>query len=679
MKTRIISTSLLIMLLISVNMTCIIDVHFAEGKDKDKKVYSEINSFYEDFEGKIIGWKPEREERWKNIEFETQSANFYEGRKSLNFCARAIKPKQSTLCKYIYDFTKKEYVIPLTENTKSAFVWYIPSKHFSYVGIFLEFSNGRIGYYVSQYYGSRINSSLSYSYVFYESEKIWIPHERNIYEDYEAIWGPPQGIDITRIGLVLADIYGTGAIQTVCYDMLYLGTESRMPREFGLLVTPTFQMIHAGEVATYDIEISAIGEYDEEISLNVSELPKDSEVVFEKSSEIPPFQSKMQIISSSSTPVGIHNLTISAKHGKNIKTFNITLRIKSSTEVKFSFKIDSDSRLVVPGDSVEYGIHILTSGLTETLIDLSIEGLPDNCTAEYSMNPVFIGQEDELDLSLIVRTGYLTPPGISYLTITGESMAEEGPVCVAVVVLVMSGASLNVEISTDRPSYKLGEIVYMNGQVSDSGISLHNVSISIQVTDQSGDVIHISLTATDLEGSYSDSFTLGDVLESGTYSIFVTANKIGIRDAYGQQSFVVGESSDPSIIIATIYSTDVNHMKKAVFSPGETVSVNLDIDNGGADLDGIIWIEVEDQNDIPIQVIMIENMIKNTVKDGEGPITIRISLKLSDEASSGSYLMRGYVSDKMISEGGRFLTHDQGTFQVVHSSNKNIDGVLDVR
>ena len=644
-------------------------------EDNNKKDYREASLFYEDFERRIDEWKPEQEGRWKTIGFEIESGISYEGKKSLSFSAQTIKPRQSAVCKYFYDFTEKGFVIPLMEDTASAFVWNVPLKHFSYIGLFYQFSNGKIGYYISEYYGSRINSSLSYSFVFHEPEKIWIPHERNLYEDYTAVWGPPQNIDITGVGLVLADVYGTGVIQKAYYDMVYVGTKAKLHKEFSLSANPDFQTINAGETAIYDVEILSIGEYYNRISLDISGLPNDVEVIFEDPSGIPPFNSKMKIFSDSGTPVGIYNLTISAKHLNEVKEFDITLRIKSSTEVKFNFKVNPNSQLVVPSDSVEYNLLISTSGLSEGPINFSVEGLPKNCTSEFSTNPVVISQEGEQDISLFVRTGFLASPGIYYLTIVGECNSRNGPICATSVVLIVSGASLQVEISTDKLTYNPGETVYINGRIGDSGVSTNNVSISIQVVDHSGDVTHIGLATTDVHGNFYNNFTLSDNSKPGTYQIFTTASKLGIRDAYGQQSFVVGESSDPGIIIATIYSTDTNDLEKNIFSPGETVSVVLDINNGGAELDGIIWIEVEDHSGIPLQVITIENIIKNTVKDDEGPITIRISFKLSDQASSGSYSMKGYVSDKMISDGGKFLAYDQGVFQVLQSIKNATNGV----
>ncbi len=649
---------------------------YVVGKeDNDKKDYREASLFYEDFERRIDEWKPEQEGRWEAIEFKTQADISYEGKKSLSFSAQTTKPGQSAVFKYNYDFTEKGFVIPLIEDTTSAFVWNVPLKHFSYIGIFYKFSNGKIGYYISEYYGSRINSSLSYSFVFHEPEKVWMPHERNLYQDYKAVWGPPENIDITGVGLILADVYGTGVIQTAHYDMVYVGTKAKLPKEFSISADPDLEIINAGETAFYNVEILSIGEYYNEILLDISGLPNGAEVNFENPSGIPPFNSKMKIISNSSTPIGVYNLIISAKHLNEIRNFNVTLRIKSNTEIEFNFKANPNSQLVIPGDSVEYDIFISTSGLSDEPITFSVGGLPENCTSEFNTNPVIIGPDYEQDLTLLIGTGFLANPGIYYLTITGKCNAEGGPICATSLVLIISGASLQVEISTDKLTYNPGETVHIDGKIGDSGVSTHNVSISIQVVDHSGDVTHIGHTATDVHGSFHNNFTLSDNSKPGTYQIFITASKLGIRDAYGQQSFVVGESSDPGIIIATIYSTDANNLEKNIFSPGETVSVVLDINNGGAELDGIIWIEVEDQSGIPLQVITIENIIKNTVKDDEGPITIRISFKLSDQASSGSYSMKGYVSDKLISDGGKFLAYDQGIFQVLQSIKNATNGV----
>ncbi len=141
---------------------------------------------------------------------------------------------------------------------------------------------------------------------------------------------------------------------------------------------------------------------------------------------------------------------------------------------------------------------------------------------------------------------------------------------------------------------------------------------------------------------------------------------MGYRNSYDQYSFAVGESASPSITITKVYSTDASDVSKIEFASGETVKVILSITNGGAELsNGIIWVEVVDPNGVPLQVISIQMGIQNTVKGDGGPINISVNFRLSNEASSGYYMMDGYVSDKVISEGGKFLAHFQGTFQVI--------------
>jgi uncharacterized membrane protein len=312
-------------------------------------------------------------------------------------------------------------------------------------------------------------------------------------------------------------------------------------------------------------------------------------------------------------------------------------------------------------------MKILQLSEISNTINFSIEGLPDNSTAIFSDNPVIISQRNESIITITILTGQLTPPGTYDLDIFGQSTFNTTSVHSVKVVLVISGASFNLRVFTDRQIYRRGgDAVYITGNISNSGkTSLYNVSISIQVSDQENNTVHVRQKLTDANGYFSDSLKIGENFNPGKYLVFVTASKQGYLTSYSQSSFVVGESDIPSITIVGVYSTDGNDVNKTKFRAGETVRIVMNVANGGADMEeGIIWVQVDNPNGIPLQVISIQMMIPNTVRDSKDPITIRTNFKLVESALSGDYSMNCYVSDKMISRGGKFLTHLQGSFQV---------------
>ncbi|WP_455278042.1 MG2 domain-containing protein, partial [[Eubacterium] cellulosolvens] len=221
--------------------------------------------------------------------------------------------------------------------------------------------------------------------------------------------------------------------------------------------------------------------------------------------------------------------------------------------------------------------------------------------------------------------------------------------------------SFTITVSPDKPTYSQGEIVYLSGSIIDSGkIQPRNGTVSIQVLNPNGTTIHIASIITDAFGGYSDNFTLTDEAVSGTYTVFVTLSLLEYQDSYNHATFTIGESLTPSIRITSLYVTDQSGENRSSFNPGETVIVRVIVQNGGAELEkGMIWVEVSTPDGVPIPPVFVETKIKR----GE-MVTVGVSTALSDDANSGQYTANSYVSNKMISQGGKFLTKGKTIFEL---------------
>ncbi len=657
----------LLLVFFSINTTSFVKVPSLVYASNESD-YIKMNSFYEGFEDELNNWRAIEPSKCNIISFGRQPtpALIFEGESSLVISTSAKGQRKSAICKFFYDFTEEDFVIPLKEDTKFVFAWHVPSKHFSYVGTYLLFNNGKIGYYVSQFYGTSINETSSFTYIYDEPEKVWILHERDIYNDYTAVWNNAQNISITGLGLILADEYGIGTTQTIYYDSFFLGTEFEQPKGMIISTNPSLHEIYPGDTVTYNINISSSYDPEEEVKLIASEMPEGIIVILEPESGTPPFQSKLIVNSGETTPPGSHILMISAIQKERMKTINVILNV-TSQESDFLLEINPESQVLAPGHSANFSLKILQLSEISDTINFSIGGLPDNSSAIFSNNPISIGQRNESKITITILTGHLTPPGTYEITIIGQSTFDKTTVYSAKAILVISGISFNLRVFTDRQVYRQGgDEVYITGNITNSGkTSLYNISISIQVSDQTNNTVHVRQKLTDINGYFKDSFKIGENFNPGKYLVFVTASKQGYLNSYGQSSFVVGESEFPSIAITSVYSTDGNDINKTKFRAGEPVRIVMNVANGGAEMEeGIIWAQVDDPNGIPLQVISIQMKIQNTVRDSKDPITIRTNFKLTEDALSGDYLMNCYVSDKMISKGGKFLAHLQGNFQV---------------
>ena len=101
---------------------------------------------------------------------------------------------------------------------------------------------------------------------------------------------------------------------------------------------------------------------------------------------------------------------------------------------------------------------------------------------------------------------------------------------------------LSVTISTDKHSYTPGEFIRVTGSVLDENLKgVYVASVSIQVNDPTGKVVHINSILTTQEGYFEDDFTAAGSV--GVYTLFATANKPGFTDVINQITYAIQSSS----------------------------------------------------------------------------------------------------------------------------------------
>ncbi len=234
--------------------------------------------------------------------------------------------------------------------------------------------------------------------------------------------------------------------------------------------------------------------------------------------------------------------------------------------------------------------------------------------------------------------------------------------------IAASTTKLSVTVNVNKAAFMPGELVSIDGVVSNatSGSPVFNATINTLVVNQFGYTVHATVQASDRAGTYSNSFTLDLSASAGTYTIYVTAKKYNVTSRYNFQDcrrqavFSVGTSSTPTIVITRVYTSDPAGNAKTKFDPGSAVVVWITAQNTGADLvNGWIWVEVDDPNGMPISV----QSQAATLKRGDAT-TPGFTVTLPRNALSGTYIVRGYVSDKLIQQGGVFLADNDVSFTV---------------
>ncbi len=317
-------------------------------------------------------------------------------------------------------------------------------------------------------------------------------------------------------------------------------------------------------------------------------------------------------------------------------------------------------------------------------IYLTIRGLPEGAVGVFMPSMGFATFESDL----IIVTASSTDPGVYILRVSANAHKHGIKETTTMALVIEAAASktddeeksdtdipetedLIVKLSTTDPdgntklSFNAGETVNIFGTVQDSSLNeIQGASVSIQVTDGNGNNIHIETMTTSEGGIFEDSFTLAADAPEETYTVFATVT-FESYSASALTTFTVGESTTASVSILDLKvqlpgangeSTDAD---QTIFTPGSQVEISFTVSNQGADLDqGCVWIEIQDPNDAPIDVILIQMPINN------GESAISRTFTIDEDAIEGAYLVGAFVSTGIISEGGVFLDKEETIFIV---------------
>ena len=432
-------------------------------------------------------------------------------------------------------------------------------------------------------------------------------------------------------------------------------------KDFSIKVTPRSQTVLAGRKANYAVIVR--GDIDDKVTLTLLGLPSSMNSTFHPNSKTCPFISTLEIVTDSKASPGTYSLNItgSSNRGAHFTIATLVVVSKGTPSADFSIEASPSSLTIDPGQNAEYTVTLTSLNDFSGNVSLSLTGTPSNSTSSFNPEEVSLDGNKVTNSTLLVSTDKSTAPGTYTLIITG--VAEAGGLThQTTVALILKGAKtgLSVTISAEKLSYDAGSSVSLFGYVADPSGPVGDATVSIQVVGPQGASLHIVYVRTGNDGYYSDSFRLGGDAGAGTYAVYATASRLGYQDAYGHCTFTVGASSTPNVVITKVYTTDMRWSKKSVFQPGETLMVWVEVVNTGADLvDGIVWVQIIDPNGAPIGVYFHVGLIARgqTVKEG-------FSINLPIDAPQGEYKVIGFVSDRMISEGGKFLTTMQGEFKV---------------
>jgi hypothetical protein len=340
-----------------------------------------------------------------------------------------------------------------------------------------------------------------------------------------------------------------------------------------------------------------------------------------------------------------------------------------------SFQVDPNLASINAGAYAKFEIHIVDN--TNCQVLLVVKDLPPRSIVIFSRNTGTAGPE--FHSTMTVLTSDDTPTGTYGLTVVAIVDRQEYDSQVALVVTGSSSVSTNtassasatvssslglaIALTTSQPLYQPNSTVTLQGYVTDSsGSAVPNANVVAQVEGPFGVEVSSSgskTITTDAAGTFQDSFQLPANSAVGTYTAFASTSKAGYVSATTHTTFVVGQSTTPSVNIQMVYVGDSAGNPTTTFAPGSVVYVWVVVQNIGATFQGVLWVQIRDPNGIPVSIqIRISTMnTGETIKDGFG-------FTFLSQPTPGLYTVNALVSDKLISQGGTFLTSANTEFAV---------------
>jgi hypothetical protein len=166
-----------------------------------------------------------------------------------------------------------------------------------------------------------------------------------------------------------------------------------------------------GSNATYPFTVSQLYGFSSSVALSVSSTKNSSALL---------------IRTTSKTPAGTYNMTVSGTSGKIVRTMYVTLIVVSPPS--FTQSVSTASQTVTRGSAATCNIDLTPTANFTSNVSLSVSGVPSRATATFS--PKLATDSS----TLTINTTPTTPRGTFKLTITGVG---GGVTCKTTVTLIV--------------------------------------------------------------------------------------------------------------------------------------------------------------------------------------------------------------------------------------------------
>ncbi len=198
--------------------------------------------------------------------------------------------------------------------------------------------------------------------------------------------------------------------------------------DFTMDIVPDSQAINPGENAVFTFSFDTLGEFDSQISLDISSLPSGMEVAYPSEPFAIPTSFNVTFFTMGDIQPGVYELIITAT-GRGI-THQETVRINVLPRPDFIMIIDPDSQAVQAGENVEFQVSFVPVGSFKAKIVVEVSNVPSGMDAIFTSPPFNI----PVAFSITFTTLRNIPPAVYYpiVTATGGSITHQETVAINV-------------------------------------------------------------------------------------------------------------------------------------------------------------------------------------------------------------------------------------------------------
>ena len=329
-------------------------------------------------------------------------------------------------------------------------------------------------------------------------------------------------------------------------------------------------------------------------------------------------------------------------------------------------QVEPTAKSISPGSYAQFALNIAVGEPANVL--LVSKGMPDQSVAIFT--PENGIADPSFNSLLTIVTSPSSPPGAYNITavalVGGQELSSYVSLQIASATPQTNNSlnapvssSLSVRVETDQSYYKPNETVNIRGVVMDStGSAIPDADLSIQVDGPNGsEPVQLTGITTDAAGVFQTYMTTPINATSGSYTVFAAASMSGYATATTHTNFVIDSPSTSGVMIIQLYSTDATNKTSAVFSVGQTVLIWVVLQNIGAPIQGVIWIQILDPRGTPVSI-----QLQISTLDTGGIVKVAFGFSPTANSAQGIYSANALVSDKLISQGGTFLANANAQF-----------------